>query len=138
MLRALLEERFHLKIHIESKEMPEYVLVVAKPGFKVKPVEPGPEDNESSGSQIRNLTAKRMSMESLADVVARDLGEPVTNETKIEGVYDIELTWSETDGDAAPSLFTALKEALGLRLEAHKVPVTVVVVDTVDRVPSDN
>jgi uncharacterized protein (TIGR03435 family) len=69
----------------------------------------------------------------------------VVDKTGIEGVYDFELRWTDddrnsggSDADAAPSLFTAIQETLGLRLQRQKVPVEMVVVDHVERVPTEN
>jgi uncharacterized protein (TIGR03435 family) len=147
MLRTLLEDRFKLAVHRESKEMPGYALVVAKKGFKLKAVEPGGSDtnSNSSGGRVVTLTAKRNSMAQLADFVARRLGEIVVDKTGIDGVYDFELRWTnddqtsnDIDADGVPTLFTALQETLGLRLQPQKVPVEIVVVDHVERVPTEN
>jgi uncharacterized protein (TIGR03435 family) len=145
MLRTLLEDRFKLAVHRESKEMPGYALVVAKGGFKLKPVEAGGADTDSHGGRVRILTAKKTSMVQLADLVSRYLGEVVIDKTGVEGVYDFEFRWMPDDqaanaGDAetAPSLFTALGETIGVRLQRQKVPMDVIVVDHVERVPSEN
>jgi uncharacterized protein (TIGR03435 family) len=146
MLRALLEDRFKVAVHRESKEMPGYALVVAKRGFKLKPVEPGGgSDTNSTGGRVRTLTVKRTSMASLADLLARNLDQMVVDRTGLEGVYDFQLRWtnddqnsSSTDADAAPSLFTAIQETLGLRLQPQKVPTEIIVVDHVERVPTEN
>lgn len=145
MLRTLLEDRFKLAVHRESKDMPGYGLVVAKGGFKLKPVEPGGEEEQSRGGTVQTLTAKKMSMAELADVVARRLGVMVADKTGIDGVYDFDLRWANedesangTDAAGVPSLFSALQETLGLRLAPQKVPVEIVVVDHVERVPIEN
>ena len=145
MLRTLLEDRFHLAVHFESKDMPGYALVVAKSGFKLKPVEPGGSDTDTEGGRVQTLTAKKTSMALLADLVARDLGEFVVDKTGLDGVYNFELRWTKddlssnaTDLDGVPSLFTALQETLGLRLQPQKVPVEIVVVDHAERVPTEN
>jgi uncharacterized protein (TIGR03435 family) len=146
MLRSLLEDRFKLAVHRESKEMPGYTLVVGKRGFKLKPVEPGGgSDTNSTGSRVRTLTVKRTSMASLADLMARNLNQMVVDRTGLEGVYDFELRWANDDqnpngseADAAPSLFTAIQETLGLRLQPQKVPTEIIVVDYVERVPTEN
>lgn len=144
MLRTLLEDRFKLAAHRESKDLPGYALMVAKSGFKLKPVEPGSSDTRSNGGRIRTLTAKSNSMEHLADFVARTLGEPVVDKTGVQGVYDFELRWNDDDQNATgldadvPSIFTALQETLGLRLQSQKVPGEIVVVDHVERVPTEN
>jgi uncharacterized protein (TIGR03435 family) len=145
MLRTLLEDRFHLAVHLESKDTPGYALVVAKSGFKLKPVEPGGSDTDTEGGRVQTLTAKKTSMALLADLVARDLGEFVVDKTGLDGVYNFELRWTKddlssnaTDLDGVPSLFTALQETLGLRLQPQKVPVEIVVVDHAERVPIEN
>jgi uncharacterized protein (TIGR03435 family) len=145
MLRTLLEDRFKLRVHRESKEMPGYALMVAKRGFTLQPVEPGGASTSTSGGRVRTLTAWRTSMAVLADVISRGLDQMVVDKTGLEGVYDFELRWtpddlspSGSDADAAPSLSTALQETLGLRLQHQKVPVEIVVVDQVQRVPTEN
>jgi uncharacterized protein (TIGR03435 family) len=145
MLRGLLEERFKLAVHRESKDMPGYGLVVAKSGFKLKPVDSGRSSMDSEGGRVQTLTAKNASMAQLTDLVARSLGEFVIDKTGLDGVYDFELRWisddqntNATDADGVPSLFTALQETLGLRLQPQKVPVEIVVVDHVERVPIEN
>jgi uncharacterized protein (TIGR03435 family) len=146
MLRALLEDRFKLAVHRESKEMPGYALVVAKRGPKLKRAQPRDgSDTNTTGSRLRTLTAKNTSMAALADLISRNLSEIVVDRTGLEGAYDFELRWtnddqnsSSADADAAPSLFTALQEALGLRLQPQKVPTEIIVVDHVERVPTEN
>lgn len=142
MLRALIEDRFGLKVHRESREMSGYAMLVAKGGFRLQPVEPGRESDNSNGNNgLRTLTVRKGSIGSLASILARDLGQPVGDETAIRGVYDFVLRWSNLDGaDGAsdPSLFTALQQTLGLRLEGKKVPVEMIVVDHADRVPVEN
>ena len=145
MLRTLLEDRFKLAVHRESKEMPGYGLVVAKGGFKLKPVEPGGSGTDSNGGRVRVLKATKVSLAQVADFVARVLGEVVIDKTGIDGVYDFQLRWSNddqptagVDAETAPTLFNALQETLGLRLQRQKVPVELIVVDHVDRVPTEN
>lgn len=145
MLRALLQERFKLAVHTDSKEVPGYALVVAKSGFKLKPVEPGGSSTNESGGRVRTLKATKTSMAFLADMLARSLNEVVIDKTGIEGVYDFNYTWtaddidsSPTDGAPAPSLFTAIQETLGLRLQPQKVPVQIFVVDHIEKVPIEN
>jgi uncharacterized protein (TIGR03435 family) len=145
MLRALLGERFKLAVHFDSKEVSGYGLVVAKSGFKLKPVEPGGSNTKDYGGRIRTLTAKKTSMAFLADLLARILNEVVIDKTGIDGVYDFDFRWTAddvdatpSDGDPAPSLFTAIQETLGLRLQPQKVPVQIVIVDHIERVPIEN
>jgi uncharacterized protein (TIGR03435 family) len=146
MLRTLLEDRFKLAVHRESKEMPGYALVVAKGGFKLKPVESASvgSDTSTNGGRVRTLTAKHTSMAQLADLLSRYLSQMVVNNTGLDGVYDFEMRWTnddqntDKDADTVPSLFTAVEDALGLRLRAQKVPVEMIVVDHVERVPTEN
>jgi len=159
MLRTLLEDRLKLAAHRESKEMPGYALVVAKGGFKLKPAEPvapgapvpfrlgaiPPGLDLQGGFRNSTLLAKKTSMASLAYLVTRLWDQMVVDKTGLNGVYDFELRWNNddhnpvpSDGDSLPSLFTALQETLGLRLQAEKVPVEMIVVGHVERVPTDN
>jgi uncharacterized protein (TIGR03435 family) len=145
MLRALLEDSLGLVAHHETRELPGYALIVAKGGFKLKPVEQGGIDITTTGDRVRTVTARKTSMAVLADLVARNLSEMVVNNTGIDGVYDFELRWindlesgCDAGGNPAPSLYTALQETLGLRLQSQKVPVDMVVVDHANRVPTEN
>ncbi len=151
MLRTLLAERFGLETHRESRVVPAYALVVAKKGPKLEAAEPGPASNSWGRSQ---LTAKNVSMEGLADLLARQLDRPVKDMTGLTGVYDVKLVWTPDDAHpldprsadrdgfdntpAAPSLMAALQETLGLRLEARKLPIDVLVVDRMMRTPTEN
>ncbi len=144
MLQTLLQDRFKLTVHSEKKEMQAYELMVATTGFKLKPSEPG-EGSTVSGVQggIRTFRARKISMSDLAYDLADSLGETVLDETSLNGVYDVQLSWaaddlSSGDAKAAPSVFTAVQDSLGLRLEHRKTLVPVVVVDYVDRIPSEN
>jgi len=148
MLRTLLEDRFKLAAHRETREMAGYVLVVAKGGCKLKPVEPGGSSTNTNGGLITTLSAKKASMEQLAAIVSRELGEVVIDRTGLDGVYDFELRWTKDDSKSAttdsgpseplPTLPVALQDALGLRLQAQKVPVEVIVVDHLERMPIEN
>ena len=79
-------------------------------------------------------------MEALAWGLSRPLRQPVVDKTSIEGTFNIDLTWAP-DGEAdspLPSIFTALQQQLGLRLESRKVPVEILVIDHLEKVPTDN
>jgi uncharacterized protein (TIGR03435 family) len=145
MLRALLEERFKLAVHRKPQDLPGFGLVVAKGGFKLKPVpDEGGSSTSNNGGRVRTLTVKHASMAQVADLIARSLNEMVVDQTGIAGVYDFEMRWTNDEGKAddaevdAPSIFTALQETLGLRLRPEKVPGEVIVVDRVERVPVEN
>jgi uncharacterized protein (TIGR03435 family) len=147
MLQTLLAERFHLAIHRASKEMSGYALVVAKNGPKLVEVNPSGTGTSNGRGRFQD---KAISMAGLADQLARELDRPVADKTGLTAVYDLKLEWTPDDqasvkGDAAasepaqwPSIFTALQEQLGLRLQTQKTPVEIIVVDRVDREPIEN
>jgi uncharacterized protein (TIGR03435 family) len=145
MLRTLLEDRFKLATHGESKEVPGYALAVAKSGLKIKPVEEDPDGGTDSRGENHLETVKVTSipMGDFADFLARRLGSPVVDGTNTEAVYTFELHWSLEDSNGEPGSreFAAIQDAistLGLHLQPRKVPVPMVVVDHVERVPSEN
>lgn len=148
MLRDLLEDRFKLTTHSESKEMPGYALVVAKNGLKLKPAELGPGGgagtNSDSSNNLETLSVTTISMAELANFLARRVGSPVADATNVAGVFTFEIHWTLDDpnGDTASAgQFANIQEALstlGLHLRAEKVPVPIVVVDHVERVPTEN
>ncbi len=137
MLQNLLADRFKLKMHRESKELPIYALVAAKNGPKLTESAPGTQG--SIGMSNGHLSGKgRASLVALADRLSGpvfQLGRPVMDRTGISELYDFSLDWAP---DTEPSLFTALQEQLGLRLEAQKGAVEVIVVDSMERKPSPN
>lgn len=147
MLRTLLEDRMGLVSHRETKEVSGYALLVDKSGFKLKPSDPG-EGSTTGGSQGRvyNLVARKISMPVLAYEIGDSLGEAVVDKTGLDGVYDFRLRWAidnasgpvDTSAEPAPSIFTALPAALGLTLQRQKVSVDSIVVDHVNRVPTEN
>jgi len=142
LLQTLLVDRFKLAVHRESKVLSAYALVVGKNGPKLKEVEAG--NGSSMDSHNTKLTAARTSMERLADFLARRLDRPVVDSTELKGVYYFTLEWapeekeSKPDSQAGPSLFTALQEQLGLRLQPKKLPVEILVVDHAERAPTEN
>jgi uncharacterized protein (TIGR03435 family) len=145
MLRRLLEERFKLAVHREPKDVPGYALVVARSGFKLSPASGSDSSTNSNGdAKVETVTAKANSMAQFADLLARHLGAIVVDRTGVKGVYDFEVRWANeetnaaSEPDAPPSVFTAIQEKLGVRLQAQKVPVAMVVVDTIERVPTEN
>ena len=146
MIQTLLAERFKLALHRETREGRAYALIVARGGLKMKAVEP---DGDSSTNNGRGeLVAKGISMARLAETLSR-LGLTVVDQTGVNGVFDFKLTydpastWPSADAtagtsDSGPSIFTALQEQLGLRLESRKVPIEYLVIDHVERAPTEN
>jgi len=144
MLQALLAERFKLTLHRETRQLATYALVVAKGGPKIHAVDEG---QPSSSSGPGRLQATRIPMQKLADLLAISMDRPVTDTTDLKGVFDIALQWSPdatttdeatTDGDHGPSIFTAVQEQLGLKLEPRKGPVEVLVIDHMEKAPTEN
>jgi uncharacterized protein (TIGR03435 family) len=139
-LQNLLVERFHLAAHFETRMVRGYALVAAKGGPKLQPTKgdhfPGFRINTGAG----HLEGLNWSMSYLATMLQRVNGLPVADETGITGSYDIKLEFApELDQDSTlPSLFTALRETLGLELKAQKIPQQVLVIDHIDRVPVAN
>jgi bla regulator protein blaR1 len=141
MLQTLLEDRFKLAVHRETKETSGYALVVAKSGPKLKePTDARPRDREADGSISAGrgrLTGQKAPLSMLAAQLARLMGRTVTDETGLEGGFDFNLEWTpeETPADlaSAPSIFTAIQEQLGLRLEARKERTEVIVIDHVEK-----
>jgi uncharacterized protein (TIGR03435 family) len=148
MMQTLLADRFKLVIHREQKMVPGYGLVVAKGGLKVKPSEG---EGSSSHGEGNKLTATHLDMPRFARWVERVLNQPVADETHVSGGFDFVLEYANErrpprpadsvdalpGSPEAPSIFTALPQQLGLRLEPKKLPVDMLVVDRIEH-PSDN
>jgi uncharacterized protein (TIGR03435 family) len=142
-LQALLADRYQLKVHRETKEMPLYVLTVAKGGSKLQML---PDNGKPGGdlSARRNSEGKsevigtKLPVASLARFLSGNLGRTILDRTNLTGRYDFQLTYAPDMGDiTGPSIFTALQDQLGLKLDSGKGPVEVVVIDSVQK-PSGN
>lgn len=137
MLQTLLAERFKLALHREERMLPVYELVVSKNG--PKGLQAAAEGNNSTHSIGGHVTAKGVSMAEWAHQLSRYTKMPVYNKTGIAGAFDFKLDYQGSGQDEAlPTLFTALQDQLGLKLQAVKAPVEVVVIEHVERVPSGN
>ncbi len=142
MVQNLLTDRFQLKFHRESKEMQAYVLTVSKGGLKIAPLhttETGRVNRKGMGLIAGSKASMAQLAEALSDVALNGryiLDRPVLDRTELSGVYD--FTWSWTPEASAPdlsgpSLFTALQEQLGLKLETRKAQVEILVIDHVEK-----
>jgi uncharacterized protein (TIGR03435 family) len=165
MLQSLLAARFHLAVHRETREMSRYRLVVAKNGPKLSPAQKLPEykDDEERKADMQkqakaNLEAmmrrphsgpsrsfgqKSATLAKLAENLSGYVDRPVTDDTGLEGVYSFSLEFSpnESPGDAEnslPSIFVAVQEQLGLKLEPEKGPVEFLVIDRAEKTPVAN
>jgi bla regulator protein blaR1 len=140
-LRSLLADRFQLTLHPETREQPVFVLVEAKGGHKLQ-------ESTESGSFIRrmgrgSIKGQAVALRLLVLNLASELGRPVIDKTGLTGKYSFEFKWDPSPPSAVQpsvvpdpdgtSIFTALQEQLGLRLESRKGPVKVLVVDHAER-----
>jgi uncharacterized protein (TIGR03435 family) len=156
MFQSILAERFKLVVHHETRELPIYVLSVAKRGSKLKPS--APDDpaapTRHRGMMINNgkVTANDARLSILVSALSRTLGRTIVDKTGLTGNYDFTLEYAPEEGgpqppgpdsgaptasDSAPSIFTALQEQLGLKLESAKGPVDVIVIDHIEK-PAEN
>jgi uncharacterized protein (TIGR03435 family) len=138
MVQGLLAERFQLKLHSETRTLPAYDLVLAKGGPKLQA-------SKSNGKNIgvgrTHFNGEGLGMTSIAEELSKIAGRVVVDKTGLTGRYDFKLLWTADDAPATdsdpPILFTAIQEQLGLKLEAAKEPVPVLVIDHVDQ-PTPN
>lgn len=135
-LQVLLADRFQMKAHRETKELPVYELTVAKGGARLQAAaDDGGGSNLSSrrGDDGKSqITGKHFPIANLARFLSGQVGRTVIDKTGLAGKYDFQLNFAPDMGDiSGPSLFTALQEQLGLKLDAQKGPVEVVVIDSV-------
>lgn len=155
LLLAALEDRFKLKAHQETRELPIYSLVVAKSGLKMKPAQEG--DTYANGMKFNGKAAgagsmtinmngssyhaelQAMTLENMVTNLASQVHRKVQDDTGLTGKYDLKLDWSpdDTKDPAFPGIFTALQEQLGLKLVPSKGPVECVVVDHAEE-PTEN
>lgn len=137
LMRSLLEDRFKLKAHVEVKDLPVYNLVVAKRGLKIKEV--APDQHGGFTMSPNSIKSESLQIASLVGSLSHPSGRLIIDKTGLTGRYQVDLTWArEGDpNDTGPSLFTALEEQLGLKLEPAKAPLNVVVIDHIER-PSEN
>jgi uncharacterized protein (TIGR03435 family) len=138
MLQPLLADRFQLQIHHETRTLPGYELTVDKDGVKATVVtDPARTPGGNGGRGFIDGYASAFG--SLASRLSALLGRPVVNVTNDKRRFDFHLKWNPDDTAASdmPSLFTALQEQLGLKLESKKVSVDVLVIDRAE-LPSEN
>jgi len=153
-LRALLADRFQLVVHREIKEQPIYALVLAKNGSKLQ-------ETKETGNQQNMMTNRGRSqghaipVDMMAQMLSGITGRPVVDKTGLTAKYDFVLEWtpdmapdaraqgfgdgvtSPAPAPGGPTIFTALQEQLGLRLDSQKGPVENIVIDRVEK-PSEN
>src|ERR1700730_17456309 len=162
MLQAMLTERFKLKLHHETKQLPVYALRFVKKGSKIKEASgemiqlkdgtsvknqsllwtPAPLPDGTRSDHLIRMFVRDQSMQSLVDSLSRLMDRPVLDRTGLKGTFDITMDY-EMDPDAGPgaiagpAMFTAFQEELGLKFESTRAPVDVLVIDHADK-PSEN
>lgn len=146
MLQSLLADRFKLVVHRETKQVPAYALVLAKGGPKFSAAKPedrrmmgGRSRADANGQPVNQITGRKAEMRDLAFMLLMTTRRPVLDRTGLTGEFNFDAEFAPFDGrtdSSAPSLFTALQEQLGLRLENTKAPLDGLVVDQAER-PSD-
>ncbi|HWD00292.1 MAG TPA: TIGR03435 family protein [Candidatus Sulfopaludibacter sp.] len=166
MLQNFLAERFHLKHHMETRDFAGYELVVAKSGPRLLAGGSSPEHLEnfpdlsatrpgmtsvhtlSNGSLLVRMRGRLQTMKSLADSLQPPDDGPVVDKTGLDGKYDFSLEYATERPNASadtasppsviPDLFAAIQQQLGLQLIRKKLAFDVVVVDSVDKLPTEN
>jgi uncharacterized protein (TIGR03435 family) len=144
LLQTLLADRFQLRLHREMKEMPVYALVVGKAGPKFKESAPDARGGMVGSVSLTTVTSRftKSPMESLVRVLSGAADRPVLDQTRLAGLYDYKLEFARDPAAAAAessasSIFTAVQEQLGLKLEPQKGSIDVFVIDHAER-PSEN
>jgi uncharacterized protein (TIGR03435 family) len=162
MLQNLLAERFRLQFHRETREFAGYELVVAKSGHKLDTVPNAPAEGfpdlppgkpalmdhhtARNGHYLVRVRGRQMPASEIARAVRVPGEAPVVNGTGLTGKYDFTLEYSyqgraaadSPEAAPAPSIFTALQQQLGLRLVPKRLPFEVLVIDSFDKLPSEN
>jgi len=169
MLKSMIEDRFQLKYHTETKELPVYVLTQMKGGHKMKVVEevaptpgvggPGPGGRAPQRIMMGRgqFKGESVPMSMLVQQISQVLGRTVIDNTGLPGTYEVDLQWTPEPGHggggpggppasadavagadtSGPTIYTALREKLGLKLDSQKGPVEIMVIDSVAK-PTEN
>lgn len=162
MLVPLLQDRFNLKFHHETRVLPVYVLTIAKGGSKLeaaKPYDPAAKTTRTYRMGFGTVDMDNMAMENLVNLLASELQRTVVNETGLTGRYIVKLHWTpeimlarqenapagvagkaesmQAPDTSAPPIFDALPQQLGLRLDSQKRSLDVIVIDHIEK-PSPN
>jgi uncharacterized protein (TIGR03435 family) len=139
-LQRLLADRFKLVVHREPRQSSIYTLVVTEDGPKFKPGDP----SKCSGrcgfnASPTEIVGESVTMEQFAARLSRSIGTHVVDGTSLKGTFDFKVSWLPDDrfsgrgASANPTLFTAIQEQLGLRLQGGRGPVDTLVIDRVEK-----
>jgi len=169
MARAMLADRFKLRVHVETREAAGYAMVLARSDGKLGPsLRPPAVDcdayraaRQKLGAEVvvaggdctvmmagvagaTRVIANGFTLNGLATILAEPAGGPIVDATGLNRAFDIRLEFASDKAvepgakpSDVPSLFTALQEQLGLKLEPRRVPVEVLVIDRVERPTPD-
>ena len=143
MLQALLTERFQMKVRRETRELSVYALVPGKGAAKVKRISSDDAPGLSGGQPA--VLFHNQPLSRLTFLLSRRMDRPVLDMTGLEGSYDYTVDISGLNGfnpqsiaDSGPSIFTAVQTDLGLKLESRKAPIEMLVIDSVNKIPTAN
>jgi uncharacterized protein (TIGR03435 family) len=141
MMQKMLQDRFKLATHHAEKTFPVFGLVVMKGGIKAKEVPDS--GSHSSNSRNTHFEGTCINMAGFADFLGQRMDQPVLDMTGLTAFYDLKLDWAEDAATTAepqkfPELSIAIQEQLGLKLEPRKAPLEMVVVDHIERIPTEN
>jgi uncharacterized protein (TIGR03435 family) len=144
MLRSMLADRFRLKARIEMQDRPVYALVVARPGqlgpgLKLSSQQDCTAPDAKCGYSIGSgrIVATGRPLDTL-NSISNAAGRIIVDKTGLKGIYDFTLQYSvQSRPEDTPSIFAAIEEQLGLKLVPDRAPLSVVVVDSVERPTPD-
>jgi uncharacterized protein (TIGR03435 family) len=148
MMKSLLADRFKLRVHTETRDLPMYRLDVDKNGPRVRVLDAPLAVNHDPFRMTESgrLTGTSVTTGMLAKVLTNQLGHYVRDSTGFMGAFDFTLEWrpdsassvASPDADTRASIFTAIREQLGFRLTAGRAPVELIAIDHVENHPTDN
>jgi uncharacterized protein (TIGR03435 family) len=151
MLRALLAERFKLAVHRESRELPSLIVTVGKNGHKLKPNDV--EGSPSFKTGKMTLTGEGATVSQLTDFLSREMRQPVVNQTGLTGRFNyfLDVNAYITDEarrsggpgggpppEAASLIAQAIQAQLGLKIDGRKAPVEMLIVERIEKTPTEN
>jgi uncharacterized protein (TIGR03435 family) len=143
MMQALLAERFKLAFHREQRVLNYYALVVAKGGPRLREPTAAPATMPAGVNGQLSILSNRMPMATVVSLLSRYMRALVVDQTGLAGEFEVKLVWTPDDrpvpeDQQGASVFAAVEEQLGLKLESRKGPMEVMVVDRAEKIPTEN
>ena len=143
MMQALLTDRFKLVFHREQRALSYLALVAAKGGPRMHEPTAGPATIPAGVNGQLRILSNRISMDTVVSLLSRYMRALVVDETGLAGEFEVKLFWTPDDrpvpeDQQGASVFTAVEEQLGLKLESRKGPMEVMVVDHAEKIPTEN